>query len=481
MGSSSISSLSYALLMMILSFSCAKESLPSSDVQGSGSALFKLAKIEPKNLKTLLRTSNNIDQRFKLGVASSNQLPAKFYLKKVLAEAVTEADGIPRWQIRHILSSLLRDSKHTCGGVSCSKVFGIKESEIEPFLDEIDTDLTDFKNSGKVSREKSHIHERLIASFNRDYNPYQGDKSDQTVTFENPLVEEAIRSSLKTVTGPIKVEHLKQITDLNLNLNNAFREKSGHSSLEDILKLPNLRSIDVTVDHTSFLTEIAKFGDALTSVSIKWTASYAYVARVSDLEILGSLPRLEKIKLDSFSLIDSQILPDILPQIKHLTVASPSTPINDNALHSFSQLKRLHRLTLEGIPYQHISRLSQTLPKSIHSVDFGSLDPSFLKTKKGPENCGDFSGFKIFSNASTMQVSGCRISGLSGFGRPMGWEILSLSRCTTQGDLSIYINPSDELTELLVLKIADSPNVKLMEEAKKQLAVRLAKSKQENN
>jgi hypothetical protein len=80
-----------------------------------------------------------------------------------------------------------------------------------------------------------------------------------------------------------------------------------------------------------------------------------------------------------------------------------------------------------------------------------------------------------------MQVSGCRISGLSGFGRPIGWQILSLSRCTPKGDAPIYLNPSDELTELLVLKIADSPHVKLMEEAKKQLAVRLAKSKQENN
>lgn len=57
-------------------------------------------------------------------------------LRLVLMRQIKEMGGVPRPQIKEILSKLLNSDQSVCGGVSCTRVFGIEKDDIDEFLDE---------------------------------------------------------------------------------------------------------------------------------------------------------------------------------------------------------------------------------------------------------------------------------------------------------------------------------------------------------
>jgi hypothetical protein len=53
-----------------------------------------------------------------------------------LFSAIISSGGIPRGQIKEILEQILSSKNTACGGATCSRVFGIKPTEIDLYLDD---------------------------------------------------------------------------------------------------------------------------------------------------------------------------------------------------------------------------------------------------------------------------------------------------------------------------------------------------------
>jgi GNAT superfamily N-acetyltransferase len=120
--------------------------------------------------------------------ASVASVPAKQALGVSLISAIVDVGGLPRTQIKDALLDLLNPKKAACGHASCAQIYGIKQSGIDEFLDDLRTQVeqsASLKDADRLrtrqilmdSLERSSIHFQSIKK--RSYT-IAGESIDET-------------------------------------------------------------------------------------------------------------------------------------------------------------------------------------------------------------------------------------------------------------------------------------------------------------
>jgi hypothetical protein len=89
-------------------------------------------------------------------------------LRFVLMRQIREMGGVPRPQIKEILSKLLSHDQSACGGVSCTRVFGIEKDDIDEFLDDTYRELATDQTLAK--KENLSLRKLYLGSLKRGPN-----------------------------------------------------------------------------------------------------------------------------------------------------------------------------------------------------------------------------------------------------------------------------------------------------------------------
>ena len=465
----------FALSFVLIStMGCNRESEPESLAQGVGSSIGASILIpQPKSPKILRSMVMGLGRSAPKAPITRGTSSLHATFKTELIKAVTDVGGLPRWQIRQILVSLVRQDSLACGGVSCGRILGLDTADLETYLDDIYQVIRSSDTLASSAANQQKMRSLLLGSFTRDYDLPPNGALQESVPFKNAEVQAAVQQALRNEKNPLARENLQKVTNLSLILH-TLDGGQHRIGLEDLLKLPNLKSLEVSTDSVEVLTEIAKFGDGLTHLVVSWTPTSSYMARVSDVEILGSMPRLSALTLRYMSIHDADRLAATLPDLRHLTIDRPTTKVTNDTMAAIGEMKNLRIVGFHGVSYQDLNAISVTLPKSVTTVEYvSSLKPRYASRTR-IDKCGDMSAFRIFANASTMTVEGCIISDIRGFGRPVAWQILSLKNCLSEENKILAINPSTELQKLMVFHNDGSPNLDLTAATKQEITVRLA-------
>ena len=111
---------------------------PNSDTKALPTAIVK-PRIRPRDADTLLNISKRIVTA--TDPVKFSPLVAKQNIEKTLLSSILDAEGLPRSQIKDIFMKLLDPSSTACGGASCARVFGIRQSEVDDLLDNLRTQV----------------------------------------------------------------------------------------------------------------------------------------------------------------------------------------------------------------------------------------------------------------------------------------------------------------------------------------------------
>lgn len=100
------------------------------------------------------------------GLEKSAATSPKDLLKSSIVSTIVANNGIPRQQIKEILTELLDPKSTACSGASCSQVFGLKSSEVDRYLDEIGDDVANSKRLDAPDQQKTR--DQLLGSLRRE-------------------------------------------------------------------------------------------------------------------------------------------------------------------------------------------------------------------------------------------------------------------------------------------------------------------------
>lgn len=450
-----------------------KPPVRDSDTSGIGSYFtgsLPIPKPKPSEaLRALLKKISSTSMP-KIGSASTSS--PKQILQKSLLEAVSDLDGLPRWQIRHMLITLVDPSSTACAGGSCGRIFDLYEREIDDFLDDTYKLLESQTSYWNDAAQKKHL-TVLLSSFQRDYPlPIQG-TPNTPVKFKNPAVASAIQAALGEGSKTITISDLGRISTLDIVLHTLDRPAAS-LDLEDLFKLPKLSELRIATDSLEAIPAMARYGDLLQKIVFSWTPTSKDIPRVRAFEALSSLPKLKELKLVYTSLDDADQLAQTLPRIHHLTIDRPMTKVTESTLRHVADMPSLRHLGLHGIPYEDLGSINITMPKKVVSAEYVSSLKPRDSHKLRIDRCGDLSHFRIFANATTMTIQGCHISGIKGFGRTVAWQILSLKKCTTETGQPLKLNPSPEVYQLMIFQHDGSPLLDIDDVTREEITARLA-------
>lgn len=155
-----------------------------------------LVSIAPKPSKALQALSRDIVTRASGRSAASKSPRAHLYSS--LVGEIVQSRGLPRYQLSRLLSDLVRPQSTACQGTSCARVFGLKETEVETFLDQ--TYDQAIKNPRLATPQHADARAYLLASlgrlddakFNAEFERYvpqlTGDKNPTLGTCSVPAV-----------------------------------------------------------------------------------------------------------------------------------------------------------------------------------------------------------------------------------------------------------------------------------------------------
>lgn len=427
---------------------------------------------KPKPSESLRTLVKNIGQRSLASARMTSTMAPQQILQKSLIESVSEVGGLPRWQIRHALIALLDPSSSSCGGVSCSRIFKLSTDDVDSFLDEtykrIESQSSYWNDAAK--KQQFNI---LLSSFQRDYaRPFVG-APNTPIKFKNPAISAAFKAQLPEGVKTVTIADLSRITTLDIVLHTLDRPAAS-LDLEDLLQLPKLRELRIATDSLEAISAIARSGDNLHKISFSWTQRSGEIPKVRDFEILSSLPKLYDLKLAYTSLEDADQLARTLPRIRHFIIDRPMTKVTEETLRQVAAMPSLRHVGLHGISYDDLGSMTMSFPKKVVSAEYvSSLKPRDSHQLR-IDRCGDLGHFRIFAEASTMKVQGCQVRAISGFGRPLAWQILSLKDCVSETGAPIKLNPSREIANLRVFDNDGSPTLDIDDLTRQEITARLA-------
>lgn len=395
---------------------------------------------------------------------SSGAVRGKF-MEMVFLQIVSEG-GMPRWQVRSLIANMIDDDRALCGGASCAKVFGVKQSEIEDYLDE----MLDVVRKDPRLKDKDHqkTFQTLVASLESDLKVARKGQPTTRVSFSSEAVASA---ALKAKPGSenLTFGDLSRVTHLEIK-----RIRNQPYKLDELVMFPNLKSISFHVWDVDDLKELVRVAHLVEEIEIVHPfISVASAVRLADLEPLADFTRFKSVSLVDIKIDQPDLLPRTFPRVRNLRIDNffrSSDQISDSMLKSISQMPYLRRLSLGIHGVDRVQKLSYVLPKTVADVrvEFSS---------RGLRDCGTLSVFKIFRNAASFKVSHCGLSGIGNFGEDVAWKSLTLDKpynTVNFGDnLKIKLGP--EFKDLVIFQ-SNEKNIQLDDVSQRELAVRLALS-----
>jgi hypothetical protein len=100
------------------------------------------------------------------GLEKSASTNPKDLLKSSIVSTIVANNGIPRQQIKEILTELLDPKSTACSGASCSQVFGLKAAEVDRYLDDLGDDVASSKRLEAPDQQKTR--DQLLGSLRRE-------------------------------------------------------------------------------------------------------------------------------------------------------------------------------------------------------------------------------------------------------------------------------------------------------------------------
>lgn len=386
-------------------------------------------------------------------------------MEMVFLQVVSEG-GMPRWQVRSLIANMIDEDRALCGGASCGKVFGIKQNEIEDYLDEM---LTIVRKDPRL-KDKDHqkTFQTLFASLESDLKVARKGKPTTKVSFSSEAVASA---ALKAKPGSEELTFgdLSHVTHLEIK-----RIRNQPFKLDEIVMFPNLKSMSFHVWDHEDLKELVRVAHLVEEIEIVHPfISVAPSVRLADLEPLADFTRFKSVSLVDIKIDQPDLLPRTFPRVRNLRIDNffrSSEQISDSLLGSIAQMPYLRRLSLGIHGVDRVQKLGFVLPKTV-------ADISVEFSPRGLRDCGTLSLFKIFRNAASFKVSHCGLSGIGNFGEDVAWKSLILDKpynAVKFGDiLKIKLGP--ELKNLVVFQ-SNEKDIQLDDVSQHELAVRLALS-----
>lgn len=142
-------------LSLLLGGCMPPEPQEDADAKGAFSLPDELIPIpRPHASDELLRMSERIAGQARRATAIVTGLNPTSNLRLTLIGQVKRLQGVPRAQIKEVLTTLVQDSSQACANKSCQRIFGLEEDDIDDFLDETyrrlaaEKDLTKDGNRG---------------------------------------------------------------------------------------------------------------------------------------------------------------------------------------------------------------------------------------------------------------------------------------------------------------------------------------------
>jgi hypothetical protein len=144
-----------------------EETHNSSETLGIPSKVIHTADIPPPKTSTeLTQFKKALIEGFSANSRQSIASNGRQNLKETLASAILAANGIPRQQIKEVLADAVRPSSTLCAGTSCSRVFGVNETEIDQFLDDFESEISKSKSFDTADQQPKR--KQLLSSLRRE-------------------------------------------------------------------------------------------------------------------------------------------------------------------------------------------------------------------------------------------------------------------------------------------------------------------------
>lgn len=128
-------------------------------------------------------------------------------LRSLMMHQILAVEGIPRIQLKDVLQNVLSTRSSACAGVPCSRIFELKDDQIDSFLDDSLEEIKNLKTSSESEKNK----ELLIASLLRDESSPEGKwvvtlipDPDSTLWTKNTATEAALSPDFPTKKGEEK-------------------------------------------------------------------------------------------------------------------------------------------------------------------------------------------------------------------------------------------------------------------------------------
>jgi hypothetical protein len=134
------------LLIAFFSFSACRSSthrgIPESQNLGVISKIDDLIQVpKAKSSVELKAVARGLTTRTASKVKFTTSKSIKPQFKASLLGEIRDVGGIPRHQQKEMLETLLDPQSEACGGASCARILGIKQDEVDAFLDETYEDV----------------------------------------------------------------------------------------------------------------------------------------------------------------------------------------------------------------------------------------------------------------------------------------------------------------------------------------------------
>ena len=218
----------------------------------------------------------------------------------VVVKMLAQSGGMPRHQLRQMLTDLLASAPARCGGANCERIFGLKVAQLEDFLDE---QYRSYAANPRLKAPQSQsLREAIVGSFAREPADGPMPQRPSPLRFAYKLADQLHMAGLmvghgnEMLTLGIKPNDLARTHRLFCNGDECEAELLAPFMLRANIPLPiNLRSY-VTIKYlrathpgTGLIHQEAEIGGRLTPIDIAGilTVNFDFIAEVEKSEATG--------------------------------------------------------------------------------------------------------------------------------------------------------------------------------------------------
>jgi hypothetical protein len=116
--------------------SCKQESTRGSNLQGLVRPSIAIRKPPLRSPLAISAIKTGLAKHPLMAVSSRQPLAQRRNFQSLILHQILESEGIPRVQLEYVIKDIVADDGNLCGGLSCSRIFSVKENDVDAFLDE---------------------------------------------------------------------------------------------------------------------------------------------------------------------------------------------------------------------------------------------------------------------------------------------------------------------------------------------------------